>query len=98
MKNLYKCEKCGKVSEDYDEIQKCESMHYVMQRPWYEVDGLNEVLENGTEYKEGQAEPNIIHVLFTRSYWNGEDWKEEKRCGKYRLISSYDAPLVIAAE
>lgn len=98
MKSMYKCEKCGKISEDYDEIAKCEQMHYVMPRPWCDVEGLNETLESATEYKEGQEEPNVIHVMFQRSYWDGEEWKEEKRCGKYKLISSYEMPLVITED
>lgn len=94
MKNLYKCEKCGKLSENYDEIARCEQMHFGLSRSWVDSD-LNETLDSMTEYKEGQEEPNVIHVVFTRSYWNGDEWKEEKRCGKYKLISSYDAPLVL---
>ncbi|MBO5919385.1 MAG: hypothetical protein J6Q34_02705 [Bacteroidales bacterium] len=95
MKNLYKCEKCGKVSENYDEVAMCESRHYFMPRPWYDVEGLAETLDSMTEYKEGQEEPNVIHVMFQRSYWDGDDWKEEKRCGKYKLVSSYEMPLVV---
>ena len=98
MKNLYKCDKCGKVSENFEEIEKCEKMHYYIPRPWCDVDGLSETLDSMTEYKEGQEEPNIIHVMFNRSYWNGDEWKEEKRCGKYKLISSYELPLVISED
>ena len=98
MKNLYQCEKCGKMSADYEEITRCESMHYTLSRPWYDVEGLAQTLESMTEYKEGQEEPNLIHVLFIRSYWNGDEWKEEKRCGKYKLVSSYEMPLVVTEE
>ena len=98
MKQMYVCEKCGKMSDNYDEIVKCESMHYALNRGWYGVEGLAETLEKMTEYKEGQEEPNVIHVMFERSYWNGDEWKEEKRCGKYKLISSYEMPLVIDNE
>ena len=95
MKTIYRCEKCGKTREDYEEIAKCEQSHYVMLRPWCDVEGLNETLERGTHYKEGEEEPDVIHVMFQRSYWDGEEWKDENRCGKYKLISSYDMPLVI---
>ena len=98
MKTMYRCEKCGKTSENYDEIAKCEQMHFVMPRPWYDVNGLAEMLDSMTEYKEGQEEPNIIHVMYNRSYWDGEEWKEEKRCGKYKLISSYATPAVVESE
>ena len=98
MKQMYVCEKCGKMSENYEEIVKCENMHYTLHRCWCDVQGLNETLDNLTEYKEGQEEPNVIHVMFERSYWDGEEWKNEKRCGKYKLISSYKMPLVIDNE
>ena len=98
MKQMYVGEKCGRMSSDYEEIVKCENMHYTMTRPYYGIEGLAEVLDNMTEYKEGQEEPNIIHIMFERSYWDGEDWKNEKRCGKYKLISSYEMPLVVTDE
>ena len=98
MKNLFKCEKCGKVSENYDEIVNCENMHYVFSNLCdYDTD-INETLNSMTEYKEGQEEPSVIHVWFRRSYWDGETWKEEKRCWKYKLISSYEMPLKITNE
>ena len=96
MKQLYKCEKCGKVFETYEECERCESHHYTFENAW-RSDGLHEKLNVMTEYKDGQEEPNVIHVVFDRSYWDGEtgEWKNEKRCGKYKLVSSYDAPLEI---
>lgn len=97
MKNLYKCERCGKVSEDYEEIGKCEQMHYVFQNA-YASDSLDRKLDAMAEYKEGEEEPKVIHVWFSRSYWDGDTWKEEKRCGKYKLISSYEMPLEITNE
>ena len=96
MKNMYVCEKCGKMSENYEEIEKCERMHYVMPRPWEEVEGLNATLDSMTEYKEGQEEPNVIHVMFERGFWDEDgEYKTERRCGKYKLVSSYEMPLVI---
>lgn len=94
MKNLYKCEKCGKVYDNFDECERCEKTHYTFSNGW-RADGLHEKLDCMAEYKEGQEEPNVIHVVFERCYWDGDEWKNEKRCGKYKLISSYDAPLEI---
>ena len=96
MKSLYRCDCCGKLSEDYDEIAMCERKHYRVCRGWTGIDGLNEKLENATEYKEGIEEPTVIHVAMQRAYWDGEgNYKEETRCGKYKLISSYVMPLEI---
>ena len=95
MKQVYVCEKCGKMSDNYDEIQDCENRHWTGCRGYCGIDGLNDTLDSMSEYKEGQEEPNIVHLVFSRSYWNGDEWKDEKRCGKYKLISSYEMPLVI---
>ena len=92
MKSLWKCEKCGKVFSDYDECYAHEESHWSLSR-WSDMDA---VLDGMTEYKEGQEEPNVIHMVFTR--WNHEKGEYEKRCGKFKLISSYDAPLVIENE
>lgn len=96
MKNVYKCERCGRVFENYEDCERCESHHYTFTNGW-SPDGINEKLDAMTEYKDGQEEPNVIHVVFERSYWdrNTETWKNEKRCGKYKLVSSYEAPLEI---
>ena len=92
MTNMYKCDKCGKIFKDYEECFAHESAHWTLNR-WTDVDGT---LDDMTEYKEGQEEPNVIHVMFTR--WNNEKGELEKRCGKFKLISSYEAPLVIKNE
>lgn len=92
MKQMYVCEKCGKMSENYSEIEDCESRHYTVCRGWSDLsDKLNEM----TEYKQGQDEPNVIHVEMERYYCTEGEWKKEIRCGKYKLISSYEMPLVI---
>ena len=92
MTYMYKCDKCGKMFNDYDECSKHERGHWNLNR-WSELDG---VLDSMTEYKEGQEEPNVIHVMFER--WNPETQERETRCGKFKLVSSYDAPLVITNE
>ena len=92
MTYMYRCDKCGKMFSDYDECAKHEQDHWILDR-WSELDGI---LDSMTEYKEGQEEPNIIHVKFTR--WNSEKGENETRCGKFKLVSSYEAPLVIENE
>ena len=86
---IYKCDKCGKIFTDYEEGVQHEQNHWDLDR-WETLDGT---LDSMTEYKEGQEEPNVIHAVFKR--WNSEQCCYEKRCGKFKLISSYDAPLVI---
>ena len=92
MTSMYKCDKCGKLFADYDECYYHENSHWTFNR-WNDMDSI---LDSMTEYKEGQEEPNVIHVLFTR--WNSEKCETERRCGKFKLISSYETPLVIENE
>ena len=92
MTSMYKCDKCGKMFADYDECYNHEYKHWNLSR-WDDFDGK---MDSMTEYKEGQEEPNVVHLVFTR--WNSDTCQTEKRCGKYKLISSYDAPLIIENE
>ena len=92
MTNVFKCDKCGKLFDDYDECYAHENSHWSLTR-WSDIDST---LDSMTEYKEGQDEPNVVHLAFTR--WNSETREYERRCGKYKLVSSYDAPLVIENE
>lgn len=90
MKSIWVCEKCGKQFNDYDECYAHENKHWDLERGWSE---LTNTLDTMTEYKEGQEEPNVVHLVFGR--WDADKGEYVKRCGKYKLISSYDAPLVI---
>ena len=92
MISLYICDKCGKVFTDYDECYNHEYTHWNLER-WTDEDNR---LDLCTEYKEGQEEPNMIHMKFRR--WNQEKCEYEYRYGKFKLISSYEAPLVIENE
>lgn len=93
MTTMYKCDKCGKQFTDYDECYKHETEHWLVGRGWNE---LTDTLDSMTEYKEGQEEPNVVHIVFER--WNSEKGEYERRCGKFKLISSYDAPLVVTKD
>ena len=93
MTSLYKCDKCGKTFTDYDECWKHESEHWTVGRSWYD---WSDTLDRMTEYKEGQEEPSVVHIVFER--WNSEKAEYERRCGKFKLISSYEAPLEITNE
>lgn len=93
MKSLYKCDKCGKVFDDYEECYNHEYSHWNVRRG-YSTD--DELLDSMTEYKEGQEEPNVIHIVFER--WDNEKCEYIRRWGKYKLVSSYEAPLIIKNE
>lgn len=92
MTSMYKCDKCGKLFADYDEAYEHEKMHWTVDR--YKTLVGKTDLDSMTEYKEGQEEPNVVHMVFSR--WNTEKCDYEFRCGKFKLISSYEAPLEIS--
>ena len=90
MTSMYRCDKCGQMFNDYEDAYKHENSHWTLHRGWTMLDTT---LDDMTEYKEGQEEPNIVHLVFTR--WDSEKMENVRRCGKFKLISSYDAPLEI---
>ena len=94
MTNIYKCDKCGKLFNDYDEAYEHEYSHWNLDR--YKTLVGSTDLDTMTEYKEGQEEPNVVHLVFSR--WSSEKGDYEYRCGKFKLISSYEAPLEITAD
>lgn len=97
MKHLYQCERCGQFFDDYCEAQKHEYSHYTP-----DVDNYDEVkgeflhLETRATYREGQEEPNTVHIRMSR--YNPHTGKMEYRFGKYRLVSSYSAPLEVVPD
>ena len=98
MKSLWKCEKCGKVYEEREDCEKCESLHYDFHnRQSWDCEEMAQQLDSMTEYKEGQEEPDKIVVWFEREYWNSEkaEWIREQRCAKYKLVSSFERPLIV---
>jgi len=74
MKNLYKCEKCGFQSENWDAVNECERKHL-------RLDGrsINDEFENKIEYDEGRQLPRrfMIHTDIP-STWNPETQKSEE--------------------
>lgn len=94
MKRLFVCEKCGKFFDTYEEANKHDYFHYSPEvDQWDTKTGKFLGLDQQVTYKEGEAEPATIHIRMTR--YNPETGNREFRFGKYRLVSSYAAPLVI---
>lgn len=80
---------------DYGECAKHENAHYTFRSPWCPNIDLD-ALDNNTEYTSDVEEPTVIHMVLQR--WNNDKSEYEYRCGKYKLVSSYAAPLVNAAD
>ena len=93
MKCLYKCDHCGKLFETVEECDLCELSHWTIRRGYSDV---TDTLDTMSEYKEGQEEPSVIHIELEK--WDREKGEYVRRCAKYKLISSYDRPLVIENE
>ena len=97
MKQLYQCEKCGQFFDDYNEAMEHEYKHYIPEVDQYDTEkGEFLRLDTRATYKEGQEEPNTIHIRMSR--YNTETGNMEYRFGKYRLVSSYSAPLEITSD
>ena len=97
MKQLYQCEKCGQFFEEYTEAMAHEYKHYSPDVDQWDMEAQEMLrLSEKATYKEGQEEPNTIHIRMNR--YNPDTGKMEYRFGKYRLVSSYAAPLTITDE
>lgn len=91
MKNLYQCEKCGRLFNDYEQCDNCERSHYTFCNAW--VSGIDtEALNAQTEYKEGSEVPTVIHAVLSRYAFIDGEWKNSTLIGKYKLVSTYEVP------
>lgn len=59
MKNLYVCEKCGKVFEEYDQAWACERSHATVDQ-LYSWDFPSETVMPTEFYAEGESVPEYI--------------------------------------
>lgn len=88
MKNLYVCEKCGKMFDNWDDAYKCEYAHQ-------DVDGLysfNLLIENGQPmptqfWEEGAVAPSLIIMQHVKVDQNGDIIKKEMPNG--RKVAEY---------
>ena len=86
MEYLYKCEKCGKIFDSYDEASNCEDSHLDIDlRDWSE-----DLHKNTAVYHEGDVIP---HEIVLKSY--GElDGEKSVYFGLYRRVSMLSADII----
>ena len=91
MKNLFQCEKCGKIFDSenaYDECTKHESMHYVP-ASGYEVENpvpqAVSMYIHSVSYDEKHLEPVSFVGYIRQEYWDGNEWKTDVAERRYKL-------------
>lgn len=80
MRNIYQCEKCGKVFADYDECYKHEEKHWNV-CGWYKQ--FEKASAEFTQYSEKHEAPSAVGVELTR--WDGEKGEEVHAVAVYHL-------------
>ena len=80
MRNIYQCEKCGKVFADYGECYRHEENHWQL-CGWYKQ--YEKASAEFTQYSEKQEAPSVIGVELSR--WDSETGKEVHAVAVYHL-------------
>lgn len=79
MKNMYACEKCGMVFDNWQDCQRCEEGHVSTM-------GTETWIEQNFKYAEGSAFPEAV-ILASKEYdWSADGTKEIYRYAKYKLV------------
>ena len=92
MKQVYKCEKCGRVFEEYDKAELHENKHFTV-KDW--IDGEDEkVIARDTEYEPELYAPSAVVVPMVRSFWEDGEWKKETAYVKYYYSAKKSAEQV----
>ena len=83
MVSCYKCEKCGKVFESYDDAFTHENKHYNVMS-WISSDA-SEVINRETEYTQTQEGPSAVIVPMERTVYDEDKsvWVTEVIYMKY---------------
>ena len=93
MKNIYQCEKCGKIFESYEECYKHEEMHFNVTE-WYRE--YTEACKDFLKYTEKHDSPKEIGVELQR--WNPETGKEEHAVAVYQFKEIFFSDRVTSDE
>ena len=97
MTECYKCDKCGRLFDSYDECRDHELKHWTPEvNVWNDELQETEALSDKAVFKPTEEEPIYIHIRMSR--WDYEKGGFEYRYGKYKLVSSYSAPLTIVED
>lgn len=92
MKTVYKCEKCGRVFEDYEQAEAHENGHFTVKQ-WYDENDEKVVLHN-TEYDPELYSPSAICVPMVRTFYDDNEWKTETIYLKYYYSAKRPAEQV----
>ena len=89
MKNLYVCEKCGKVFSDYDEAWACERSHATVDQ-LYSWDFPSETVMPTEFYAEGEIVPECIVMKYAEldkdGYTKQDTMPNGNNVPKYRAV------------
>ena len=87
MRNMYQCEKCGRVFADYDECMRHEDSHYVVSGWCREYE---QECKDRTEYSDTLDAPSKVAVELNR-------WSSEKGCSEY-VVAMYKFVRFVPAD
>lgn len=92
MKTVYKCEKCGRVFDDYQAAEEHENRHFTVKQ-WYNDDD-EKVVNRNTEYEPELWAPSAVCIPMQRCIYENGEWKTETSYVKYYYSAKKPAEQV----
>lgn len=84
MKNLYMCEKCGKMHDSWDSAWNCENSHSDVDT-MYRWDFAEGDAFQLTQYKENDPAPSLVYLKSRVLEADGTDATDANGCPIYRV-------------
>lgn len=81
MKTCYKCERCGKVFDNYESASEHENSHFTPKTWLLECD--MKVVNDNTEWSNELYAPSAVVVPMERTVFEDGEWKTETAYVKY---------------
>ena len=96
MTTCYKCEKCGKVFEEYEKAYDHESCHFIP-KAWYSEEDTK-VINANTEWIPELYAPSAVVVPMERTVFVDGEWKNEVAYVKYYYSTKHSAEQVFPVD
>ena len=98
MTTVYKCDKCGKVFDSYEECQKHESSHFEV-KTWMDSED-EKVFNRNVEYDPCLWAPSAVVVPMTRTVYDDDTgkWNNETVYIKYFYSAKMPAEQVFPVD
>ena len=96
MTTCFRCERCGKVFNDYDIASEHENRHFIP-KTWLNSED-EKVVNRNTEWIPDLFAPSAVVIPMERSFYEDGEWKQEVAYVKYYYSAKRSAEEVFPVE